>query len=119
MPAARRPRPQQLGDAADLASLSSSRNGARSQVTAAPHHEQASLPHAAVALPAIAAAVATVPMLLPQAAAASSTFGRLLLADSLSLQPHHASDTLIVGCWAVLFASVLTTLVCTCRFLVS
>lgn len=63
-----------------------------------------------------ACAVAAVPLLLPQAAAASSVLATLV---PHSLHQHHYSDTLWWGCVALGAASLLTTTVCTSRFLVS
>lgn len=59
-----------------------------------------------------------VPLLLPQAAAASASVVLATLVPH-SLQAHHASDVLYWECLALGAASLLTTWVCTARFLVS
>lgn len=57
--------------------------------------EQHAVGEALPAMAAVAAAVAAVPALLPQAASASGVLATLV---GDSLQQHHASDTLVVGC---------------------
>lgn len=66
----------------------------------------------------VTALVTAVPLLLPQAASAAAVLAALVPA-SLHLHPQHYSDTLYWGCIALGAATLLTTLVCTTRFLVS
>lgn len=66
----------------------------------------------------VTALVTAVPLLLPQTSAAAAVLAAYVPA-SLHMHPQHYSDTLYWGCWALGAASLLTTLVCTARFLVS
>lgn len=72
---------------------SSCESGAAAEEPAGGH---LSLPPMAFALPAVAAAVASVPLLLPQAASASAPLLATLMPHSIA--QHHLSDTMYWGC---------------------
>lgn len=72
----------------------------------------------AAAVAAVAVGVSTVPMLLPAAAAASSSMLATIVPRSVP-PPTHWSDTLLWCYTAAGAASLLVSLVCTSRFLVS
>jgi small neutral amino acid transporter SnatA (MarC family) len=64
----------------------------------------------------VAALITVVPLALPTTAAASSLLAALV---PHSAQPHHSWETVYWGCTAAGAASLLVTLVCTTRFIIS